>query len=471
MAVTKTIIDIYDDPAMLTPVAEIITNSDANPVEADDLTPGTEYRATVRVTAGGIDSAASYAYIFYTLPDVNFVGTPSAAGRTAYFSVAAVTTSDVRIMRVGVYYENMDGMTRPDIKWGNGETYSGTLDNLAPNASYMLTPIVEDEFGRQWRNDSAMVSLVTGTDAPTVTLFNIIAYDTSAEGDVTVASNSQLTSLVIRLEAEGLPAVTAIGYTDSVGLQHWTASGLQPDTEYTVVAQAVSTSGSGTAKNVAKTTDTQSDASVELTQMTLSTQYPYDTAHVTAIGTAASLESVGVRFYTVDSHSGSPVADVRVAGPAISTDASGLPAGRRVYGFAYCDYAIGSDTETVWSPSRNIVTAPRIHFGDSWSISANSASGTVWTEGEGVMTAVTVEYRAQGSSGWTAVEVYGGEFHINGLDASTTYELRATATNESGSGYDYYTFTTGAGYVIPKVLEVGDVTATTATVKINIITD
>lgn len=169
MAITKTVIDIYEDQALTVLNQTVTTNSDANPVTIGTLDAGTKYYATVKVTENGTESQASEVYPFYTYPDVYFSATPTASGTSITFSVLTSST-DVDIDQCGVviavdqyfsvnpaYYMSPHGI----------DGYQYTITGLLENQTYYIAPIVYDELGRIYQNPN-YATVTTGTQPPTV---------------------------------------------------------------------------------------------------------------------------------------------------------------------------------------------------------------------------------------------------------------------------------------------------------------
>ena len=472
MAVTKTVIDIYEDQALTVLNQTITTNSDANPVEATNLDAGTAYWATVKVTSGGITSNASAPYIIYTYPDVFFVGNPTVHGTSVSFEVAT-TTDDVVILKCGMVYSTDPYMAlNPMEDTTNQAGYQTTLTGLQPQTTYYLQPICYDTLGRIYRNPN-IVYVTTGNSIPVVTLFNITPSSSSVTGAVNVVYGGTLTNLEIRLRpTAGGSYITATGYTTTTGQQQWTCAGLTPGVNYTVFAAASSTDGNGTAEDSFDTT--ASGAYVTLDDCVLANPNT-SSIHVEASGfmdTGDVLDTVGVMVFTSNDHTGVPVADVygQQGEQNLVRQINNLPAGTTLYAFAYADYyAAGIQTTTrVWSASQSVLTVPTIEWSLVSTVGNTTYSGGVVVSGQAATTTVAVAYKASSDSTWTSVSVSaGGGFSITGLTPNTAYDLRATASNASGSSVIGRSFTTSVSTATVVISTIHSITPASATAEIS----
>lgn len=470
MAITSSTLRIYTDSDKSSLVDTIITAGATNPILAENLDEGQEYWATITVAEDqGRESDESPVYQFFTLPDVVFTTRPSAAGTTIQYSTAPITHT-VGIARYGIRYTTDPNQihSREKYSWEP----SGFLTELAPNTTYYLTPVVEDVFGRRWLNDTEKVGVSTGAKAPSIALLNVTAYQTSAEGDILITSNSPITAVSVRLQAQGSSTyINATGYTTTAGTQHWTAEGLSPLTTYTVYASCANESGMAT--DTATITTNNITASVTLDDYSLAVQDPYSSIYVEAVGTGTGIEAdtVGVKFYLTDSHAGTHIADTygQQGQTSITSTQSGLPNGEYIYGFAYMDYLIGSDVNTVWSASQSVLTAPTVDFGQIFAVGATTLDGSIVPHGS-VISTKTLEYRvASQSAQWnTATLNDNNTFYISGLTPSTTYNLRATVSNASGSKTIATNFTTSPAGPTVTTLEATEITSSSAIVSIAI---
>ena len=433
MAITRSIIRIYSDETLQNLVKTVTTNSDAEAIDVTNLDEGQEYWATVQITDDGLNSEESEGYKFYTIPDCIFNDTPVVLGTSIYFDVSTVTNT-VGIQKCGVIL-GQQGERRDRYYWDENPDYRGEIFGLLPNTSYILTPCVVDEFDRLWKNTSETTIIRTTSEAPQVAINNLNASATTVTGTVTVASEVEISDLLVRfLPLGGGTYINATGYTAQTGSQQFTATGLTPNTTYTIYATARNIGGNTTTTTTVTTLAIT--ATVTLDDCDLSSQSPTDTVYVEATGTVGSgaeIDTVGIRFFTTNSTTGTPVGDEygQQGQASVVGTVSGLPSGTTLYVFAYMDYLIGSELHTIYSASQTVVTVPVIQF-TSQTVQETTCSGTFTVSGN-TLSAVAVQYKAPNDLVWHDATVSGGTYTITNLTRGVTYSLKGTATNSGGT--------------------------------------
>lgn len=433
MAITSSTIRIYSDEELETLVKTVTTQSSSAEINVTQLTEGTEYFATVQVVDDGQTSAESGPYKFHTLPDCYFVQLPNAIGTSIYFETD-VTTDTVRVQKSGVLCYDANGQSRGIYVWSDQTPFQSSVDNLAENTNYIIKPCVTDEFGRVWVNDDDGQIIRTTSAPPTVLLSNINATGTSVNGNVTVNSSVPITSLEVKLRPKaGGQYITATGYTAQSGTQQFSASGLTPDTVYTVLASARNMGGNGDAQ--LDFTTLSATATITLDDASLEPQHNTDSVYVEAsgsVGSSAEIDTVGVRIFAQNSTSSTILGDVygQQGESSIATTVHNLPAGTTMYVFAYMDYVVDGQTYTVYSTSEKVVTVPTITFGQQ-TVTDTSCSGIFTVNG--TATSRTVEYKESTSAVWTSATISGNLYTISGLTPNKHYIIRGTVSNESGS--------------------------------------
>jgi len=437
MAITNSKIRIYADEDLETLVKTIDTQGDANAIDASQLDEGETYWATVQITVtGGVTSEESNKYKFYTLPDIEFTLAPFAAGTSILFGVET-STNTVRIARSGVMYKETDQRSRENYVYSDGfhHDFNGQIDGLLPDTMYTLTPVVVDEFGRMWVNTPSSVYVKTSVVAPVVTIGSLNVSGNVASGSVNVVSDSPLTGLEIKLQPQGGGNyINATGYSVQDGVQQFYASGLSNDTTYNVYATATNDGGSATA--TATLTTLSVDAYVTLDDCDLDVQHKTDTIYVEVSGYAgsgATIDLVGARFFLDDSIGSTMVGDIsgQLGETSITYHAGGLPSGTEIFVFAYMTYTVDGNSYTVYSESHSVTTVPVMEF-VTQSVSQDSCAGDFTIKGNRV-NAVTLQYKETSASNWSNATVNGNSYVISGLVPNTTYNLRGTVSNDSGS--------------------------------------
>lgn len=434
MAITRSIIRIYNDETLQTLVQTVTTNSDADSIDVSQLTQGNEYFATVQVTDNGSESEESAPYRFYTLPEVYFEDAPLASGTSIHFWTI-VDTYEVGILRNGVVYREQDTDSREVYVYSDEVNYRGDIWNLQPNTTYVLTPFVMDEFGRIWRNTDDIAIVRTTSQVPSVSISYLHPTSTTITGNVTVTSDVAIDDLEVKLLPQGGGNyITATGYTAQNGTQQFTATGLNPNTTYTIYATATNVGGSAT--DTANFTTLSVSATVSLDSIALNIDYPTDSVDVEASGSVDAggvIDTVGVVFFTTNSTADTPVGEASGAQgeDTIQTTASPLPSGTTLYAFAYMTYTVGSEGYTVYSDSQTVVTVPVMTF-TSQTVQEDSCFGTFSITGN-TLDSIVVQYKAPNDLVWHNAAISGNNYSITTLNRGVTYSLRGMATNSGGT--------------------------------------
>lgn len=452
MAITRSIIRIYSDETLQNLVKTVTTNSDAEAIDVTNLDEGQEYWATVQITDDGINSEESEGYKFYTIPNCQFNETPGVLGTSIYFDVSAITNT-VGIQKCGVIL-GQQGERRDRYYWDENPDYRGEIFGLLPNTSYNLTPCVIDEFERIWKNTSETTIIRTTSEAPQVAINNLNASATTVTGTVTVASEVEISDLLVRfLPLGGGTYINATGYTAQTGSQQFTATGLTADTTYTIYATARNIGGNTTTTTTVTTLAIT--ATVTLDDCDLSVTSPTDTVYVEATGTVGSgaeIDTVGVKFFTSNSTTGTPVGDEygQQGQSSIANSVGNLPSGTTLYAFAYMIYNIGADSYTVYSASQTVVTVPVMQF-VSQVVQEDTCSGTFTVFGN-TITSIAVQYKSPNDLVWQNATITGNTYTMTHLTRGVTYSMRGLATNSGG------TYTTSTSTFTP--MAAGSVTFT-----------
>lgn len=435
MAITSSTIRIYSDEELQTLVRTITTQGSDSAIEVSGLSEGETYYATVQVTENQMTSEESDGYEFHTLPDCVFSEAPTAVGTSIYFSTE-VNTNSVGIVREGVFCQIANASETGVYVTSDQPTFQSSVDNLRENTTYRLIPCVRDEYGRLWLNTSDMELVTTTAAPPVVGIGDLNASANSVNGSVTVLSTVPLTNLLVRLlPLGGGTYINATGYTTQTGTQQFICNGLTAGTTYTVYATATNMGGS-TMSNATVTTTTVI-ATATLDDCSLDPQSQTDSVYVEAsgtVGTGATIDLVGVKFFSSDSTSSTLIADVygQQGQDFLISTARNLPAGTTMYAFAYMDYAVDNQMFTIYSASQQITTQPIIVI-NTMNVTSNTCGGNYSVTG--TATAIAVKYKTVSAGTWSDADTSVGRntYLINGLTPNTTYQIKATATNAGGT--------------------------------------
>lgn len=458
MAITSSTIRIYSDSDLQTLVKTIITQGSDSAIEATGLSEGETYYATVQVTENQMTSEESDGYEFHTLPDCVFTETPTAVGTSIYFSTETITNS-VGIVSEGVFCQIANASERGVYVTSDQPTFQSSVDNLTENTIYRVIPCVRDEYGRLWLNYDNMELVTTTAAPPVVGIGDLNASANSVSGSVTVLSSVPLTNLLVRLlPSGGGNYINATEYTTQTGTQQFVCSGLTAGTTYTVYATATNIGGSTTSNATVTTTTVIVTATLE--DCSLDPQSPTDSIYVEASGTVgagATIDLVGVKFFSSNSTSSTLIADVygQQGSDYLIQTARNLPTGTTMYAFAYMNYVVDNEMFTVYSASQQITTQATIAI-VSMNVTSDTCSGNYSVSGTATGTAV--KYKTTSALNWDDATINGNVYSIIGLTPNTTYQIKATATNAGGT-YEtaVTTFTTQQAAQVPTV-EINEIT-------------
>lgn len=466
MAVTETIIEIYNDEWMEDLFSTVDTEGSGNPVQASHLAYGKHYWARAKAEIDGTDwTEWSVGYPFATYPWATFSETPYADGTSVRSSVET-TTTDVGVVGCGVVWSTSSAMTHPHYDGGLQDAWHSVVSGLKQGQTYWFAPFVTDEYGRTYIDNP--VSATVGYAVPYITLSGTTAWSDHASGMVTVTSEDELDSISVWLIADG-SAVSVIGdLEDMGGWWQWTCEGLNPGTHYTVHVQAVNSGGTGTA--TATLTTSEWTNSVTLDAAEAYAIDPYGSLYAEATGHADNgvvISNVGVSAFLSDSHSGVPAGQIDGHGAdSASGVIEGLLPGTEYYLFAWMEYSTDGETmQKVWSASQSVLTAPTIAWAGMADVGSSTYSGGVVIGGDHY--SVTLEYKTSSVVNWLYAAVGDdGTFELTGLSPNTSYDLRAEASNTSGSMAITRSFTTATHQHQVYIDSIVNITDTTAEAEV-----
>lgn len=153
------------------------------------------------------------------------------------------------------------------------------VTGLAENTTYYVIPYVVDDLNREYRGDwSDAETVSTGYTPPTVTISNTSTTYNSISGNLNVATNDTLSSVYIDLWATGSGTHYRINKTATTGVQNFTITDgdvdsngvtvvISDNTEYRITVYATNTGG-GTGSAIATVTTPQhSGATIAITSV------------------------------------------------------------------------------------------------------------------------------------------------------------------------------------------------------------
>lgn len=454
MAITQSVLRIYADELLQTLVNTITTSGSSTEIDVSSLSAGTKYWATVQITDDvPITSEESEAYGFYTLPYVEFNGTPSVSEVGELSALLAITTTDTNCAYTGFIYDTHSDFSHAEYCTVDLQSLRFNYQSIPAsievdqNTTYYLKPFVTDVFGRTWVNDAATVSVLTSASAPIINWYGLGAVgQTDFHGSVSVESTTTLTSLTVTYRPTGGTAQT-ISLTPATGIVAVNLTGLVPSTEYSVYVTAVNSNGSSSTEPITFTTGAV-DVMVTVANVivdnatniiNVDSKAEYDSSIITVTGHWVDL-------YENDEHRGTAFESVSGgANAVVNLNLSHANPDETYFVFGRVTYTVAGDANeyTAWSAPWETLTYSLFSFGGRGT-EGTTAKFDFSVVGDAQST--VIEY-SNDQINWTKVAVgdpNGETILLNGLDPETTYYFKGRTKSAAGwSGYDTMTLTTG----------------------------
>lgn len=362
---------------------------------------------------------------------------------------------------------------------GSGH-YTSNLNDLNSNTTYYVRAYATNSAGTAYGNevsfktDQIVVPVLT-----TAAITSVESTSAVSGGAVSSDGGSAVTARGVCWNTSTGPTTGNSKTSDGSGTGSFTSNlaGLQPGTVYYVRAYAVNTAGTGYGNELTFTASatTATVTTSEVTGITVNTAV--SGGSVTSDG-GSSVSAKGVCWSTSADPSvdGSHTSD-GTGSAAFTSSISGLSPNTLYYVRAYAANNAGTSYGNVVSFTTSALTVPAIVTSEVTSVSQTSAvsggnityDGGSSVTGRGVCWATTANPTISNSK--TTNGSGPGEFtsSLGGLQAGTTYHVRAYAVNTTGTGYgDDVTFTTNSSSPAVSTTGITSVTQSTATVGGNV---
>jgi hypothetical protein len=451
MAITQSVIRVYDDSSKTTLVTSVTNSGPALSVDVSSLSAGSEYWATVQVTADGMTSEESPVYRFYTLPYVEFYGTMH-TGPNWFSSELSFTTDVVGIDYGGIVWDTSSSFDNPTYcTYVAPHTTEVRVNGLDEDTTYYARAYVVDEFGRMWINPNT-VTVATGDSLPTINWHGMSAVGaTTWDSAVAVSSTTPITSIVCTYTATGGSAKT-LNMTASTGVQQLQLTGLLPNTQYTVIVTATNAGGSASTSARVFTTNTASGTvSVEVTSTSIDNadNRISVTSEATYDSSVATITGHYIELYENDQHSGTAFESSAMGSVSTASQTlSHADPNETYYVFSRVTYTVGSDPTvyTAWSEPVEVMTYSLFSF---TSVLTTDTTAEARYAVAGSFIGTEIQYSTD-EVNWLPATSGGGDIRegitITNLTPETTYYLRGRCKSAAGwSAYDQTTFTTESG--------------------------
>ena len=371
----------------------------------------------------------------------------------------------------GILFSELQSMvefTEHPVKDGSNE-FSIDMQNLTPNTTYYYCAYASSGFSLAKGEVKSFTT--TESNAPVFAEVTLSQKDVQSCGVSTTVIDDGGSELIMggfcwSLVSEGEPTIESEVQNTSVknSLLSATITGLLPETEYCVRAYAVNANGIGYSKSLVVTTD-------EATTPVLSAITPKDStdfsvtveAQVVSSGTSAISKagfcwSATKESPTVDDSSNDLTTQLTDKNATLSSVLSDLSSSTTYYIRAYATNEQGTSYSEVFTFTTAAAKAPTLSVitekaSSDFSVTVEATvmdAGTSAISKAGFCWSATNETPTVDDSSNDLVSqlVNGNTIFssaLSDLSPSTTYYIRAYATNEQGASYsEVFTFTTAA---------------------------
>lgn len=421
----------------------------------------------VKATANNYQSATiqnAVAFPAVTGPTAPVVTTGSASGIAQTVATVAGTISSnggASVTEYGIEYSITSGFTGgtgTKVTSANlsGTAYTSALSGLTASTTYYARAYAVNSVGTTY-GSIVSFSTLAPVVIPTVSTGSSSGVTTSGAtvaGTISSAGNANISEY-------GIEWSTTSGFANGTGTKvtssnlsgsAYTAviSGLSTSTTYYVHAYAVNSAGTGYGSAVSFTTAAAATAPVVSTGS--ATNVATTTATLGGVLTSnggATVSEYGVEYSTTSGFTGgtgTKITSSNLSGTAFSAAVSSLSSSTTYYFRAYAVNSVGTTYGSAVSFSTTTpVSLPTVSTGAASSITGSTATvaGTISSNGGGTITAYGIEYSTtSGFTGGTGTKVASSNISgtdyssaLSGLTTSTTYYVRAYATNSAGTAY------------------------------------
>lgn len=472
-------------PGMMDSIREIDTPADNFSLNLTGLEAATTYYVQAFATN---EAGTSFGNLleFITLPEIPVVITGEAADLTtnsANCSGEVNTDGGAQVIARGTCWSTSENPTIFNSHTSDGAgtgLFTSYLGNLSSGTKYYYRAYATNSAGTAYGNQRSFLTL-SDPVLPTVStgeVTNITTTYALSGGNVLSDGGLAVTARGLCWSNKPGPSLKDTYSTDGGGTGSFITNiiNLSPGTTYYVRAYATNSLGTAYGNEVSFTTETV--LTVPTVTTTAATAVTSSSAvsggNVTNTGGDA-VTARGVCWSTSQNPTitNSHTIDGSGSG-AYSSNITGLTASTTYYVRAYATNISGTAYGNQISFTTSAaVTLPSLTTAGISSISSNSAvsGGTISSDGGASVTARgvcwSINQNPTISNAHTTDGTGTGTFtsNITGLNASTTYYVRAYATNSAGTAYgDQKSFTTSPSATVPSVTtaNVTNITSTTA---------
>ena len=403
-------------------------------------------------------------------PTVTTATPSSITSSTAVFGGNVTGDGGATVTSYGICYSTTSNPTTANstVAVGSGTgSFSTTVTGLSASTTYYVRAYATNSAGTSY-GSQVVITTLNVTLPPTVTTATPGSITSSTAvfgGNVTADGGATVTSYGICYSTTSNPttanSIVAVG--SGTGSFSTTVTGLNASTTYYVRAYAINSVGTSYGSQVVITTLNQ------IFQPTVTTNSPSSVTSTSAVfggnltsDGGASVTSYGFCYSTTSSPTitNSTVAQGSGTG-SFSATVYGLNPGTTYYIRAYATNSVGTSYGSqVVITTLNVTLPPTVTTATPGSITSSTAvfGGNVTGDGNATVTSYGICYSTTSnpttSNSTVAVGSGTGSFStsVTGLNASTTYYVRAYATNSVGTSYgNQVVITTLAAASLPTV--------------------
>ncbi|MBP9995288.1 MAG: hypothetical protein KBT67_10230 [bacterium] len=481
----KSVVIVYGEDASLSSPQKVTAKHtrDSYSVTINDLEPSTKYYYYC-IFDTGYGAAESEQWSFTTQATVTTAQVSDIAQTTATCGGNVTSNGSVAVTARGVCWSTSPNPTVSDSHTSDGSgtgSFTSSITGLTANTTYYVRAYATNSAGTSYGEQKNFTTQTTPT-VTTSSVSNITQTTATCGGNVTSDGGATVTARGVCWSTSQNPTVSDSHTTDGSGTGSFTSSitGLTANTKYYVRAYA--TNSAGTSYGEQRTFTTQSGGGTQTVPTVTTAQVSNITqttatcgGEVTSDGGAA-VTARGVCWSTSQNPtvSDSHTTDGTGTG-SFTSSITGLTANTTYYVRAYATNSAGTSYgEQESFTTLQSISVPTVTTSQVSNITQTTATcgGNVTSDGGATVTARGVCWSTSQnptvSDSHTTDGSGTGSFtsSITGLTASTTYYVRAYATNSAGTSYgEQRIFTTPQNITSPTVTtnNVTDITQTTAT--------
>ena len=336
-------------------------------------------------------------------------------------------------------------------------SFSSTMSSLIVGTTYYVRAYATNSVGTTYGNQINFVTTAASLPVISTTTVTSISQNTAnTGGNVTSDGGATVTSRGVCWSTTANPTISNSTTSNGSGIGSFSSSltGLIAGTTYYVRAYATNAAGTAYGNQLAFPTSTVTIPVLTTTSISSITQTSANSGGIITSGGSSTVTSRGICWNTTGNPTTANSTTSNGTGTgSFSSSLTGLIAGITYYVRAYAingaGTAYGNQVSFQTSASLPVLTTTSI---SSITQTTSNSGGTVTNDGGATVTTRGVCWNTTGnpttSNSTTSNGSGTGSFSsaITGLTTSTTYYVRAYATNSAGTSYgNQVNFTTSAG--------------------------